>query len=279
MIFHQPFNSRTNYNFNTAFYTNEVWNYHFHRNLELIWVLKGAVKCTVNSREYTLEEDELGLCLPCDVHRYEPGEHTRYFVLVFSEDYVRSFTNLIAGKIGDGFSFRVGKALGEYLRCRLLDNRSLTTFTLKSCLYGICEEYLAAVTLVAKNHKDEEDTFSRITEYILAHHTKQISLADIARVVGYDYAYTSRFFRKTFNMTFSEYVGIHRIETAIRLLEDTDESITDIAYGSGFQSLRSFNGFFKKQMGITPSEYRRMHPSGLVKVSPVPPFGAAFLKK
>ncbi|MBO4979794.1 MAG: helix-turn-helix transcriptional regulator [Clostridia bacterium] len=270
MIFHQPFNSQTNYNFNAVFYTDEIWNYHFHRNLELIWVLSGSVRCTVNNTAYLLGEGDFGLCLPYDVHKYEPSPHTQYWVLVFSEDFVRSFANQIGGKTGEGFRFRCHHTIKAYVTERLLHNDSPSIFTLKSCLYGLCEEYLNSVRLADTKKKDAEG-FARILGYIAANYAEKISLAEVAKELGYDYNYMSRFFRNKFNMTFSELVNVYRAESAIRLLEDTDKSITEIAYESGFHSLRSFNGFFKSQMGITPTQYRKEHPSGLIKAAKIPP--------
>ena len=55
MIFHQPHNSLSNYTYNAFFYTSEVWNFHFHKNLELIYVIKGTLKCTINRNEYILK--------------------------------------------------------------------------------------------------------------------------------------------------------------------------------------------------------------------------------
>ena len=91
MIFHQPYNSLTNHNFNAVFYKDTVWGTHFHRNLELIYVIEGKVDCTLNGVEYTLSGDEFGLCLPYDIHSYYPHSDTMYWILVFSEDFVHSF--------------------------------------------------------------------------------------------------------------------------------------------------------------------------------------------
>ena len=111
MVFHQPDNSLTNYNYNITTYTDTVWEHHFHRNLELIYVIRGAVKCTVNNAEYMLTEKKFGMCLPCDVHRYEPQKDTEYWVLVFSEDFVHQFAKLIEGKTGEGFAFELNSVL------------------------------------------------------------------------------------------------------------------------------------------------------------------------
>ena len=61
MIFHQAHNSLTNYNYNAYFYTDRLWDFHFHKNLELICVLEGNVKCIINNTEYCLSDGEFGL--------------------------------------------------------------------------------------------------------------------------------------------------------------------------------------------------------------------------
>lgn len=256
MIFHQPHNSLSNYNYNVAFYTDKIWDFHFHRNLELIYVINGAVNCTVNNIHYRLSASEFGLCLPYDIHRYEPEKDTLYWVLVFSEDYIRYLAKQFSGKKGDGFKFRCKSSIENYMKEQLVNDAVPSTLTLKSCLYAVCEEYLNHIKLLNKDHQ-ETKIIPLIADYIHANHTKKLTLSDIAKKLGYDYNYMSRFFRNTFNITFTDFVNIYRLETAIKLLEETDESILSVAYESGFQSVRSFNNFFKNKMKISPSEYRK----------------------
>ena len=130
-------------------------------------------------------------------------------------------------------------------------------FTLKSCLYGVCEDYLSDIRLVEKN-KSKEETVSAIVDYIQKNYTLQISLRDIANVLGYDYNYMSRCFKNIFGMTFTDFINIYRLEAAIRLLRETEKSITEVAFESGFQSVRSFHSFFRKAMDISPAKYRRL---------------------
>lgn len=49
----------------------------------------------------------------------------------------------------------------------------------------------------------------------------------------------------------------HRLQTATRLLSETRQSITQIAYESGFQSLRRFNAAFRQRFEMSPTEWRR----------------------
>lgn len=256
MIFHQPSNSRSNHNCNRTFFTDTVWEHHFHKNLELLYVLRGSLFCTVNGRSETLNEGDFSLALPYDIHSYTPAPHTEYWVLVFSEDFVHSFAREIQGKSGVGFRFRADHTLEAYVRERLIFGKEPSLYSLKSCLYGICEAYLAAVPLIQKDRKHQE-TFAQIADYIRERHTEGVTLSDVAEEFHLDYHYMSRYFKKMFHMSFSNFVNLYRLETALTLLDNTDDPIVDIAFKSGFQSVRSFNLFFQKTLQISPSEYRK----------------------
>ena len=255
MLFHQPHNSMGNYNYNACIYTDEVWQPHFHKNLELIYVLSGTVKCEVNNKLYMLKSGDFGLCLPYDVHAYTPGNDTKYFVCVFSADYVRLFQNQIRGKSANGFSFRPDNAIKEFLTEKLVKTEEPSVYVLKACLYAVCDEFSKKVTL--SENKDRKQSIIAITDYLEKNHTQNISLVDIAKLLGYDYHYVSRYFHSVFDMSFAELLGAYRLETAISLMDETDKKIADIALSSGFGSVRSFNYTFKKHFGISPKEYRR----------------------
>jgi AraC-like DNA-binding protein len=127
---------------------------------------------------------------------------------------------------------------------------------MKSCLYGIAEEFLASVPL-EKNDVNDNDISILIADYVRDNHKSKLTLEEIARKFGYDYNYMSRYFRRVFDMTFTDFLNIYRLESAIDLLEKTDKTITDIAYESGFGSLRNFNNFFCLKMKMSPSQYRK----------------------
>lgn len=255
MIFHQPENSLTNYRFNAVTYTDTVWDSHFHKNMELIWVLKGGVLCTINGQSALLKAGDAGLCLPYDIHKYVPEKNTVYWVLVFSEDFVHAFAKQTAGKTGNGFAFRMPPSTEAYLKARLLENPDPSVFTLKSCLYGVCEAYLSSVRLIEKS-KRQEETISVIVDYIQKNYTQRITLRDLAAVLGYDYNYMSRCFKNFFGMAFTDFINTYRLESATRLLRETKKNITEIAFESGFQSVRSFQSFFKKATETSPARYR-----------------------
>lgn len=64
-------------------------------------------------------------------------------------------------------------------------------------------------------------------------------------------------FKQTYGVTPREYADALRLQTAQRLLVQTDDRIIDVAFQAGFSSLSAFNRFFKRQTGQTPSAYRK----------------------
>lgn len=254
MIFHQLSNSLNN-NFNANFYKNEIWDSHFHKSFEMVYVITGKLKCCVDGCEYLLESGNFGICLPYDIHSYEPLFETNYWVCVFSEDYVRDFSSLTRGKSG-GFKFECSGIISDFVSETLIYNKNPSRLLIKAALYAVCDEYLKKSELSEKSRK-LSGNIAAITDYVEENYTKNIKLSDISRLLGYDYNYVSRYFNSIFKMSFPEFLMLYRLEKALELLEQSNKKILEIALESGFQSVRSFNECFKNRFNMTPQEYKK----------------------
>jgi AraC-like DNA-binding protein len=85
-----------------------------------------------------------------------------------------------------------------------------------------------------------------------------LSLQQVSHDLEINPSYLSREFSKYFeNLSFGDYIRKLRIEKATNLLETTNYPLTEIAYLTGFSDHSHFNRIFKKQMGMTASEYRK----------------------
>ena len=80
--------------------------------------------------------------------------------------------------------------------------------------------------------------------------------SELAAEIGMSPQAFSRFFKQQVGKPFVQYVNEWRVGLACRNLLETDESITDIALGSGFDNLSNFNRQFKRIVGVTPTDYR-----------------------
>lgn len=93
--------------------------------------------------------------------------------------------------------------------------------------------------------------------YIHDHHTEAIGRDEVAKAASLSPAYFGFLFTKVTGLTFTEYLQRLRADYAAKNLERTDETITRIAFDSGFNSLTHFNRVFRKFYDCSPREYRK----------------------
>ena len=258
-VYHQYHNSLGNHTYNVYIYSSLNYDLHFHKNYEIIYVIEGEVLCTVNNKTKILKDGEFAFCLSNEVHSIKSKDKVKVWIGVFSEDFIHEFKKYQKGKTGVDFSFRCEEGITKYLLDNLIKRELSDVFTIKSCLYAVCSEYLRQIPLLESNGKKAE-LMSQIVDYVEKNYKKNISLSELAEDLGYEYCYFSRTFNRLFSMTFNDYLNIYRFNEACAMLTKTDMPITEISYESGFQSIRSFNNIFKKLAGVSPSEYKRMKP-------------------
>jgi AraC-like DNA-binding protein len=85
-----------------------------------------------------------------------------------------------------------------------------------------------------------------------------LSLKEISQSLHVHPTYLSREFSKYFDdLSFGDYIRKLRIEKAIQLLNESDHSLAEIAYLTGFSDQSHFNRIFKKTTGKNPSAFRK----------------------
>ena len=96
-----------------------------------------------------------------------------------------------------------------------------------------------------------------VISYISEHFCEPLSLEILSKELGVCRFYLSRIFTQVLHTGFHEYVNTLRIDQAKKLLENTRDSILDVAIQCGFQNQQTFNRVFKEICGITPSAFRK----------------------
>jgi AraC family transcriptional regulator len=99
--------------------------------------------------------------------------------------------------------------------------------------------------------------FCRIRDRIEAELDTELSLVSLAKESGYSRAHFLRMFRAATGLTPHQYVLERRLSTAQQLLRQSKMLLADIALECGFSSQTHMNDVFRKQLGLTPLEYRR----------------------
>ena len=99
--------------------------------------------------------------------------------------------------------------------------------------------------------------FGHVLAYLRRHFTSDLDVADVARRSGFSLRTFTRLFRKATATTPHDYVVKLRIGWAMHAIRTTCDSITEIAFASGFNDSNYFSSCFSKMTGFSPSEYRR----------------------
>lgn len=88
-----------------------------------------------------------------------------------------------------------------------------------------------------------------------------ISLNDVADSVYLSKSECCRFFRKATGQLLFAYISHYRIDKSLELLTQTDKKISVIAAEVGFSTQSYYTECFKKQIGLTPYQFRQSRQS------------------
>jgi len=117
---------------------------------------------------------------------------------------------------------------------------------------------LASAGFMSVTELSKENRINRMYSYILQHYNDpELRISDLADTFNMSTSAFGHFFKKCTNKSFTQFVIDLRLGYASRLLLNSNDSISEIAYMTGFNNLANFNRLFKKNKHITPKQYRR----------------------
>lgn len=239
-----------------AYYHPNNLNYprHLHRSFEFVYVTNGAIEMSVNNRTFHLEKGASILILPYEVHSITTTEYSDGEICVFPPEYVKTFHNMIDGKALENPVFDLSSTAKTLVLDKIFkDNWNI--LEMKACLYLLCSEVMENTKLI-DSIKPDYELLHKILNYSQENFTKDISLKTISTQFGYSYTYLSKYLNNILGISFVDFINENRINYALYLLKNTQNTITDIAYTCGYSSIRSFNRNFLKITNNTPKSYR-----------------------
>jgi transcriptional regulator GlxA family with amidase domain len=96
----------------------------------------------------------------------------------------------------------------------------------------------------------------KAVDYMNQNFHKPVTLTEVAKLANMTEVSFSRFFKTRTGITFMDSLLEMRLGHASRLLIDTTQSVSEVAYNCGFNNISNFNRLFKKKKGCTPKEFR-----------------------
>lgn len=229
---------------------------------QLVYIPEGSGFFETRKQKVQIRGDNVILLRPGLWHRYRPYLETgwrEYWVGFAGPSYKMIFD---AHLLPEKSVFRVRDPSGMHknfenlIACAQENGPALQqTMTAHTCLL------LARLYSSTLAHPPAASQASKMVQHaremMLAAETRDLSLDEMARRLGTSYS--------NFRSTFREHSGVGphqyrlhlKLSQARELLLNTDLSIKEIAFQSGFEGEQYFCRFFKKSMGKTPSSYRK----------------------
>ena len=230
---------------------------HIHATMEIVIVNKGTLTMTVDTKEYDIPEGHGLFIPPLSSHTFHSKEPNLCHVFIFSDMLVPYFFEFSQKNTPTLHLFKVSDTSRE-LSDRLLPDYQNTAdrITAEAVLASLCHDVYSGCRFEPRP-VSLGDSFSKITDYIKTHFTEDIDLERVARATGTHPVTVSKLFSKNTGVGFHYYLQYQRCSHAAYMLKNQNMSITEIAYESGFGSIRSFNRAFSAIYGVTPTEYRK----------------------
>ncbi|MGI6706599.1 MAG: helix-turn-helix domain-containing protein [Clostridia bacterium] len=251
---------------------------HWHRDVELVYVSRGSLKMGINQENYVLYGGDMAVAGSRDIHYFENlQKNTEVYLVIFHPEVIghpagwpaeKRFLSpfLVSSLVDKGaMDNQVLESLRQSIQRIYREQEEAKegySLFIKSRIYDICAtliRYFPSVSIDTRMEQSRLRNLKRIQavlQYIDNHYTRRITLEEAASQENLSPFHFSRLFKSTLGMTFKKYVNRVRINHAEALLQNSDLSITDIAFECGFESIRTFNRVYRSIKGASPSETR-----------------------
>jgi len=264
-------------NLTVHLYKNDEYEHyppHWHNAIEITMPLENWYTYRVNGIEYELNEFDLILVPPGELHEITAPQTGKRFIFLcdFSFFYNNSpFTPLLP--LLTSVTVIRNDSSDIHSRVSSLFQEMCHEFTLGDVLMepAVYSKLLQILLLIQRQNLVSSDLFSgspfskqkeyvekmlKVTRYINDHYRHDISLDDLSAIAGYSKFHFSRIFKQYTGMTHTDYLNQVRIKVAENMMMNPSITITEIAMNSGFNSITTFNRTFKKLKNHTPSKFK-----------------------
>lgn len=265
-----------------VYHNHDSVNLHKHSFFELVYVQKGKAEHILGDSSSIIGEKDFFLLEPKVAHEYRPlGTEDSLSVIncLFLSDGIddtlsgiEDFYEILSRFLPrHGLSSPKASPVGQVFHDESgmvgdLMNHMLREYREKRAGYREILRHLlqSLVLCLLRSVAGEEDRpavgmVRDIRDYVNRHYASPLSLSALCRELHFSLPYASSVFHRETGVTFRVYLGRIRIEKACRYLRLTDCTVEEIAGKIGYSDPAFFYKSFRREMAMTPDEYRRLN--------------------
>ncbi|WP_217602340.1 AraC family transcriptional regulator [Chitinophaga sp. GbtcB8] len=249
--------------------------WHQHIEYELILFTEGAGQSFVGNQVEMFETGDiyfLGSNLPHTFQKWEPDMVTSAVVVQFKEDFWGEYflqlpeSKYIRQLLDKSFQgLKMQTPVKEKL-APLVKALEYTSGFKRILLLGECLEIMATQpdyvtvstqTVNSFQHKDR-DKLDRVFQFTIDTFRDPITVSQAAHVACMSVPAFCNYFKRCTKKTYIDFLNEVRIGYACNLLRETQKTVLDICYESGYNTMANFHKQFRKIKQLTPLQYRKL---------------------
>ena len=223
-----------------------VCNVHFHRKVEVMYVLEGEKKIFASGKELTLRGDNIYFANSYEMHGYAESPGSRQTVIVFPNLMLRDFYDVFGDKIMNGC---VGDD-ARFCRSVLPHFEALAEGKCnKLVMQAHCDMLLGSVAEklgYSEGTRGRQGFVDGLLAYINEHYADEINLDVMAEHFGYSKYYFSRMFNDALGTSITDYVSAVRLMHTLETMKSKGCTASEAALECGFSSIPTFYRVLKK---------------------------------
>ena len=252
-------------------YKDPLPNMHMHRSYELYYLVNGDREYFIEDRIFTVTEGDIVL-IPKKVMHRTGGAGGLRFLIHFTDAFLeKHFTDATLKPLRKDlpFIFRPDPADADHILH--LFNAMLNEYNRtakdqspqnEQLLSGYLYQLLFAMAYTNNTYTPQNTSDSRITQIIQYISENYNHINDIEQIAEHFFIskyHLCRYFQKHLGISLVSYLNAIKIKEACNLIKSGSVSMTQVAIQCGFNSSSYFCKVFKKEKGISPSEYKKNH--------------------
>ena len=237
-------------------------NPHRHSFLEIMFIDSGQGTIEIDKKSYKASKDDIVIYLPNHMHKEYSDKkqimHAIFFGVKYTHSLKRMFEScnppfVFNSKENGPLFLRLFKTLiSESKESNLAYSDKITNCLVKTIILKILQ--------MASDNKEaakSNEFIKEIQTYLDEHYLEDIKLDEYYDSLPFSKYYIARFFKSCMGVTPVNYIISKRMDDARDLLINSDKKIKDISNEVGYKDIYYFTKIFKKEIGVSPSEYRK----------------------
>lgn len=243
---------------------------HCHNEIELLYCVHGCIKATIENTEYTLTEGSILLVSSLAMHQITIDDDSFALVLEFGSNFLGSRFNefttqkfskcLITPTENCEYRSRIEKPLKRIYKEFSHPDKS-AHWAIQGFLFEVFAMVVRYVPMQPQSAQklkslDRYLKIQKVFELVQNEYSQPITLERAAACAGYDPRAFCRLFKFITNMTFHDYLNLHRINISMHHLGNNAHSVNEIGQMVGIPVSKTFSRVFRKYTDMSPTQYR-----------------------